>query len=700
VELMLAHIQYNKKNGSLMWPSFGFLGGETMSLLNVIKNIMNRKMTFFFIAVVLFWAKTYVSYLTEFNLGIENDMQRFLLFLNPSSSALFFLGIALLFKGRKQYIILIIVDFIMTFILYANIVFYRFFNDFLTVPVIFQTKNFGDVSGSAKALMAPHDIVYFIDIIILIALVAFKVVKPHERLQWRTVGSVFTAAIIFFAVNLSLAEADRPQLLKRAFDRNYLVKYLGAYNYTVYDIIQNARSSAQRAMADSSDVVDVANYTKSNYTEPNSKYFAKAKGDNVIYVSLESLQNFMIDYKLNGQYVMPFLHSLTTDDHTFYFDNFFHQTGQGKTSDAEFLMENSLFPLSQGSVFYTKAQNTYQAAPEILKTKGYTSAVFHGNYKSFWNRDVMYKSLGYDKFFDARYYDMQPDHVINYGMEDKPFFKESMPMLNGLKKPFYTKFITLSNHFDFKLDPEDIDFPAGDFGDGVVNRYFQTAHYLDESIQQFFTELKASGLYDNTVIIMYGDHYGISENHNKAMAKVTGEEITPYKNAQLQRVPLFIHVPQVKSPGKPIDTYGGEVDVRPTLMHLLGIDTKNYIHFGSDLLSPQHRDVVPFRNGDFVTPLFTSVKGTCYVNPTGMKVDYKQCAPYDDMAKKELEMSDKVVNSDLLRFYKPTGFVPVDKSKIDYRREAQDKDMPLNSLPHYDQQSTDKQPTTTEGEGQ
>jgi lipoteichoic acid synthase len=682
----------------------GFLGGETMTLLNITKKIMNRKMTFFFIAVLLLWAKSYYAYLTEFNLGVSNNMQRFLLFLNPASSALFFLGIALIFKGRKQYVLTIIIDLILTIVLYANVVFYRFFSDFITLPVIFQTKNFGEVSGSAQALMEPHDAIYFVDILLLIALVVFKVVKPHERLQWRTVGSVFTAAIVLFAINLSLAEADRPQLLQRAFDRNYLVKYLGAYNYTIYDLIQNARTSAQRAMADSSDVVDVANYVKSNYSEPNPKYFGKAKGDNVIYISLESLQNFMIDYQLpdeNGkmQYVMPFLHSLTTDDHTFYFKNFFHQTGQGKTSDAEFMMENSLFPLSQGSVFYTKAQNTYQAAPEILHDHGYTTAVFHGNYKSFWNRDVMYKSLGYDKFFDARYYDMQPDHVINYGMEDKPFFTESMPLLKGLKQPFYTKFITLSNHFDFKLDPEDIDFPAGDFGDGVVNRYFQTAHYLDEALKQFFTDLKKSGLYDHTVIVMYGDHYGISENHNKAMEKVMGQPITPFENAQLQRVPLFIHVPQVKSPGKPIETYGGEVDVRPTLMHLLGINTKDFIAFGSDLLSKQHRDIVPFRNGDFVTTKYTSVKGTCYLNATGEKVDSKLCKPYDEIAKKELEMSDKVVNSDLLRFYKPKGFMPMDKSKIDYRREVQDKDMPPSSFINYDQQpETTTKTMGTEGE--
>src|SRR5699024_5881553 len=146
-----------------------------------------------------------------------------------------------------------------------------------------------------------------------------------------------------------LANIDRPQLLKRTFDRNYIVKYLGAYNFTVYDIIQNTKFSAQRALADSSEITIVKNYTDAKYTAPNQEYFGVAKGMNVIYISLESFQNFLIDYQLHGDEVTPFLNSLTRDENTIYFKNFFHQTAQGKTSDAEFLMENSLYPLPQGS---------------------------------------------------------------------------------------------------------------------------------------------------------------------------------------------------------------------------------------------------------------------------------------------------------------------------------------------------------------
>ncbi|MEH7438421.1 LTA synthase family protein [Neobacillus drentensis] len=637
-----------------------------MNKIRLPIKLKNSHITFFAIAVVLFWIKTYAAYQIEFNLGIDNSLQKFLLLINPLSSALFFFGIALLFKKRTK-LVMIITNFLLSFLLYANIAYYRFFNDFITVPVLMQTKtNAGQLGDSALSLMSPFDVFYFTDMFILIALAltVFKKVTVSNRKSFKI---VLLFSITTFLFNLGLAEKDRPQLLTRSFDRNYLVKYLGAYNFTIYDVIQNIKSSSQRALADSSDITEVENYRKANYAAPNPAYFGKAKGMNVIYISMESFQSFMIDYKMpDGQEVTPFLNSLAHDNNTFYFENFFHQTGQGKTSDAEFLMENSLYPMAQGAVFVNKAQNTFQAAPAILKGYGYNSAVFHGNYKTFWNRNVMYKALGYDQFYDAEYYSMSDENTKNYGMKDKPFFKESIPILENMKQPFYTKFISLSNHFPFEMDPEDTDFPAGDYGDTVVNQYFQSAHYMDQSFEQFFNDLKASGLYDNTVIVMYGDHYGISENHNDAMAKVLGvDEITPAINAKLQRVPLFIHVPGVK--GGVQKQIGGEVDVRPTLLHLLGIDTKDYMEFGSDLLSKEHRNWATFRNGDFVSSDAIQINEKCYSFETGDLLDQNDaCKAIGEKVNTELQMSDEIVYKDLLRFYKPQGYTPINPNDYEY----------------------------------
>jgi lipoteichoic acid synthase len=634
---------------------------------------INNHLNFFLIAILFLWIKTYIAYNVEFSLGIDNSMQEFLLFLNPASSVIFFLGLALFFKGKKSFILMIVIDILLSFLLYANIVYYRFFSDFITLPTLTQTGNAGDLGQSIEALLRPYDVMYFLDTIILFLFVLTKIIKPASvKVKARSLVIVFSAAIALFAVNLGLAETDRPQLLTRTFDRNYIVKYLGMYNFTIYDAIKSTNASAQRAMADSDDITEVTNYTNAISAEPAPKYFGIAKDKNVIYIHLESVQEFIIDYKLNGKEVTPFLNSLTRDPSTFYFDNFFHQTGQGKTADAEFMLENSLFGLAQGSAFTTKGLNTYQAAPAILGQQGYTSAVFHGNSGSFWNRNEIYKSFGYNHFFDADSYEMNPEDLADYGLMDKPFFEQSIPLLESLPQPFYTKFMTVSHHYPYPIDEEDATIAPHTTGDKSVDTYFQTARYADEALEQFFVYLKKSGLYDRSIIVMYGDHYGISENHNKAMEQVLGKEINEFENAGLQRVPFFIHASGIE--GGVNHTYGGQMDILPTLLHLLGTETKDYLQLGTDILSKKHDDLVPFRNGDFVSSTITAVDGKFYDSKTGLELakdKIEEAEKYQNIVEYKLKLSDKVVNGDLLRFYKPENFTPVDRSQYNYN-DSQD----------------------------
>jgi len=639
----------------------------------VSKNLLNKFLGFYILAVVMLWLKTYITQTAQFDLGVEGALQHFLLLLNPLGSAMLFLGFSFLFRGKKKYTSLVIIYTLMSILLYSNVVYYRFFSDFITLPTIFQTQNFGDLGGSILSLLKPYDILFFVDVFAMIFLrFSGKIQKQTTAMGYKKAFAIIAFALAVSIVNLGLAETSRPQLLSRGFDRNYIVKYLGMYNYTIYDTVETMKASSERALADSSDITEVINYTKSNYANPNPKYFGAAKGMNVIYLHLESFQNFLIDYQLNGQEVTPFLNSLAKDKNTLYFDNFFHQTGQGKTSDAEFMLENSLFGLPQGSAYITKAQNTYQAAPSILKDYGYSSAVFHGNNGSFWNRNVIYKSFGFDKFYDASYYDTgSTENMAEYGLLDKPFFEQSQSFLDSLPQPFYTKLITVGNHYPYKMNQDLVTIEKAATGDASVDNYFQTARYADEAIEQMFTQLKESGLYDNSMIVLYGDHYGISDNHNKAMAQVMGKEITPYESANLQRVPLFIHVPGMQ--GETNHTYGGQTDLLPTLLHLLGIDTQNYVQFGSDLLSEEHNEIVPFRNGDFVSPSIYSINEKYYDNKTGLLLDDRQLEAAKAMKKEvdlKLGLSDKVVNGDLLRFYTPTGFTPVDPSKYNYNKDA------------------------------
>ncbi|WP_145414906.1 polyglycerol-phosphate lipoteichoic acid synthase LtaS [Staphylococcus haemolyticus] len=625
---------------------------------------------FFLLTVFTVTLKTYFSYYVDFSLGVKGLVQNLILLMNPYSLIALILSVFLFFKGKKAYWFIFIGGFLLSFLLYANVVYFRFFSDFLTFSTLNQAGNVESMGGAVGASFKWYDFVYFIDTIVYLFILIFKGSWLDKRVfSKKFVPVVMAASVALFFLNLAFAETDRPELLTRTFDHKYLVKYLGPYNFTVYDGVKTIQNNQQKALASEDDLTKVLNYTKQKNTTPNSEYFGVAKKKNIIKIHLESFQTFLINKKVNGKEVTPFLNKLSTGNEDFrYYPNFFHQTGQGKTSDAEFTMDNSLYGLPQGSAYSLKGDNTYQSLPAILDQKqGYTSDVMHGDYKTFWNRDQVYKHFGIDKFYDATYYDMSDDNIVNLGLKDKPFFKESAEYQSKMKGPFYSHLITLTNHYPFTLSEEDADIDKPNTGDSTVDGYIQTAHYLDQALEEYVTDLKKKGLYDDSVIMIYGDHYGISENHNNAMEKLLGEKITPAKFMDLNRTGFWLKIPGKE--GTVDKTYAGQMDVMPTILHLVGIDSKNFLMFGTDMLSKDHNDVIPFRNGDFITKDYKYVNGKAYSNKTNelLETQPKDLDKNKKQVEKDLEMSDNVLNGDLFRFYKNPDFKKIDPSKYEYK---------------------------------
>lgn len=652
-----------------------------MNLLR-IKKFLNTRWGFFSLLVFLFWLKTILVYFIDFHLGVKGIYQYFVLLVNPLATTLLLLGIALYIKRTiPSYIFMGLIYIANTALLMFNVIYYREFTDFMTINTIFGYSTVSQgLSGSSFALLKPQDIIIVADIVI----VALGFITGFLHLDKRPIPRVQALALTSFSLfclvlNITLGEISRPQLLSRTFDRNYLVKYLGIDTYMVYDGLKTARNSQVRNKAGSSDLNNIINFTRNHYAEPNSKMYGIAKGRNVIVIHLESFQQFLINYKLNDKEVTPFLNSLYNSKETYSFANFFNQVGQGKTSDAENMLETSTYGLSQGSLFsILGTDNTFEGASAILgQSQGYTSAVFHGNSGSFWNRNNVYKNLGYNYFFDSSYYNTDTNNLTEYGLKDKLLFHDSVKYLERLQQPFYAKFVTVSNHFPFALDDQNTSFDKANTSDASINNYFVTAHYLDQAVQEFFEYLKKSGLYDNSIIVLYGDHYGISDTRNLKLASLLGKSSSTWSdfdNTQMQRVPFMIHIPGTKDGGVQTQ-YGGEIDVLPTLLHLLGIDSRDYIQFGTDLFSSKHDQVVAFRNEDFITPKYTVVGNTIYQNSTGKILTHPSQKVKDEIKKDrekvntELSLSDTLNNKNLLRFYIPTGFTPVDPKKYNYTNQ-------------------------------
>ena len=656
-------------------------------ITNSILNFMSTRLGFVLTLLLLYWFKTMWAYSVDFNLDIQGPYQIFLAVINPLPISLLFIGLALYIKRTKLFYSLAFGIYLLLFIwLISNSIYYREFTDFVTVnTMLASSKVSAGLGAAALELFRPWDVIYILDFPILAFFFFKKWIRMDNRpFNKRASFAVTSLSAMLFSANLFLAEIDRPELLTRGFSNYYVVRALGLPAFLGYSANQTYAANKERSKASEADLKPVEEYIQQHYAKPNPEYFGMAKGRNVIYIHLESFQQFLIDYKLkvdDKEYeVTPFLNSLYHSKETFAFSNVFNQVKAGKTSDAETMIETGLFGLNQGSFMVNYGgTNTQQATPFILSKNGYnSSAVFHGNAGSFWNRNTAYKQWGYNYFFDASYFTKQnSSNSFQYGLNDKYMLKDSIKYLERLQQPFYTKFITVSNHYPYttSLSGDDLGFPLAKTQDETINGYFATANYLDSSIKAFFDYLKESGLYKNSIIVLYGDHYGISNSRNPALAPLLGknsETWSSYDNAMLQRVPYMVVIPGMDKGGI-INTYGGEIDMLPTLEHLLGIESNKFLQVGQDMLSPDHDQIVAFRSANyFVTPEYTSYSGRTYYTKTGEEItnpDEKTKEELDkirEAANLQLKISDSIQTGDLLRFFKGNDLGKVNPDDYSY----------------------------------
>ena len=72
------------------------------NLVNKKDNLLQNFLGIYIVAVLMLWIKTYISQLSQFDLGVEGIIQQFLLLINPLGSAMLFLGFSFIFKGKEN----------------------------------------------------------------------------------------------------------------------------------------------------------------------------------------------------------------------------------------------------------------------------------------------------------------------------------------------------------------------------------------------------------------------------------------------------------------------------------------------------------------------------------------------------------------------------------------------------------------------
>lgn len=540
---------------------------------------------------------------------------------------------------------------IISLIILADAAYYSHFNVLPKVLVIKQFKQLTAVGESLKKIFNFKILLLVLDIPI-IAYIMKKTnysAKIDEKIRKK---APIILGVILFAVLISINS------------KGYLatVKAQELYTYHITDITETLLGKNKVTSKIDTLTQEDIEELKLRARLKQGKNTGIGKGKNLIVLQIEALQDFVIGLEYNGQEVTPNLNKLIAHNSTLYYDNYHQLLGRGNTSDAEFVSNNSLYPSMEEPTYTQYQENTFYGLPWLLRDNGYTSWAFHGYEKTFWNREDAYPKQGFQRFISEE--DFKFDEVLGFGIRDEDFYAQTIEYLKELdsidENPFHAFIVSLSSHTPFKM-PEEYEVLdiKEEHKDNMVGDYLQSVHYADKAIGEFIDGLKGAGLYDNTVIAIYGDHFAISAAQEEAslMTELLGR---PYDFDEMMHIPLIIHVPG-EDINETISTLGSQIDFYPTIVNIMGYDNTKGLVFGRDLtnydgytyLSPQ----TYMLKGSFIDDdiLFEISRDGIFEHSravdrkTGKEIDVEEARDKSEKAIREIEKSNYILETDYFK---------------------------------------------------
>src|SRR5690625_624327 len=274
----------------------------------------------FLLAGFIFGIKTYIVYRFFLQVEIDSILQELIILLNPFVTSMIFFGLSVwLSTPQKQEKFIRYGALLGAIIIYLNLLFYRSFTDFITIPQLFQMSNLTDLSTSILSLIKFYDVFLFIDVIIIWILCKKTGLNTLKVYGKRSKIFALVISLLLLSGNFLLAEMERPQLLSRGFDREYLVKNIGLFYFHVYDVVVQSKMRTQRVLADDSDILSIKKYINDEVrSNQKSELFGVAENRNVIFISAESVQTFVINNQLHGDDISLFLNIIIYDAYYLY----------------------------------------------------------------------------------------------------------------------------------------------------------------------------------------------------------------------------------------------------------------------------------------------------------------------------------------------------------------------------------------------
>ena len=479
-----------------------------------------------------------------------------------------------LFSKNKQMVFYFVLNTLYSTLLVADLWYFRVNRDFLGIKNILMPGTFNPI-GESLFQFRPIDIIFIIDIVIMLIWIKVKKIKNKDN---RSIGKFsFTIRYSIVLILLSYIALD---VLTLGGWGNYLIEQgwttvmsARAPGPIGYHLVEATRSISRKLNNISDkDKEDIENWlTYNNENLPSNEYEGIAKGKNVIFLQIESLENFVINKETNGKEITPFLNKLIKE--SLYFDNIYEQNNAGNSIDCDFMVNTSVFPLGDKITGTNYGDDVFQnSLPRILEKEGYTTISTHAEDRGEFNWTELHKnSFGAQELWDVG--DYIYEETVGYGLSDRSMLSQLSEKIKNVQEPFFVQVPTLSNHGPFQIGEEyrELDLPE-EVNNSYLGGYLESVKYTDKQIEMFFNKLEESGLLDNTMIVIYGDHAGVHKYYNDDIQGINYED-NWWKDYD-HKIPLIIYSKGISQ--NTIEASGGQVDILPTVSYLLGVDRDLY----------------------------------------------------------------------------------------------------------------------------
>ncbi len=338
---------------------------------------------------------------------------------------------------------------------------------------------------------------------------------------------------------------------------------------------------------------NINNYLINNTITDYNEYTGLFEGKNLIVIMMESVNEIFINPELYPNFYKMYSEGIS-------FSNNYSPRNSCATGNNEFSAMTGLYSIQNNCTANVYRDNTYSTSIfNLFNNAGYRTSSMHDYTEAYYYRGTIHTNMG-----SGAYYGVQDLGIPYYNeyknwASDEDFMNVAMDITLGEEsdEPFMLWLTTVSSHQPYNQSSvegdkylsltENTDYPMD------LRRYMSKLKTLDNALGILLEKLASAGELDDTVIVMFGDHYpyGLKDT---TINQVLDYDLDDYER---ERTPLVIYNSEITA--EVVDKYTSYVNLTPTIANLFGLDYDPRLYMGSDVFADDYSDLVVFADGSW-----------------------------------------------------------------------------------------------------